>query len=284
MRFVRARFAFPPGKVSGGRFALRISLYDVLWWIIAALIAGLGAAVVWALVTPLSPLGEWRPASVKVLSPASRAAVFASVDPFNRAATPAGAAPASGTEIVTGLSLTLFGTRAMPGGQGTAIIAGADGVQAVYRVGSEVAPGATLAEVAFDHVVLSRNGARELLYLDQSDAAPSAQAIVAGNPVAAPAGAGGALTADAARKGISFAPRAEGGRMVGLEVQPGGDGSAFRAAGFQPGDVVTMVDGKAISGPADGAALAGALKPGASVSVTVRRGGQNLPLAITLAP
>ena len=73
------------------------------------------------------------------------------------------------------LALTLFATRATPGGGGTAIIAGGDGLQQVYRVGAEVQPGVTLAAVAFDHVELSRNGARELLYLDQSGPAPSAQ-------------------------------------------------------------------------------------------------------------
>jgi general secretion pathway protein C len=53
---------------------------------------------------------------------------------------------------------------------------------------------------------------------------------------------------------------------------------------FQPGDVVTAVDGKPVTGAGDGAMLAGALRPGASVSVTVRRGDRQLPLAITLAP
>jgi S1-C subfamily serine protease len=39
-----------------------------------------------------------------------------------------------------------------------------------------------------------------------------------------------------------------------------------------------------VSGPADAAALAGQFRPGQSVGVTVRRNGQQLPLAITLGP
>lgn len=278
MRFVRSSFALP-----GRRLALP-SLHDGLWWALAALIAALAAALLWALVTPVTPLGNWQPTTVRVMSPAARAALFASIDPFNRAQAPQAGA-ASG-ETVTALSLTLFGTRSTPGGQGSAIIAGADGLQKVYRVGTEVTPGVTLAEVGFDHVVLSRNGARELLYLDQSGTAPTAQAVVAGAPPAPPGGGApsGPLTVDAVRTGLAFAPHAASGKVVGLEVQPSGDGAAFRAAGFQPGDVIMTIGGKPVTGAGDAQALAGSLKPGASIAVTVQRGDQTLPLALTLAP
>ncbi len=269
--------------IAGLRPALP-SLHDVLWWTLASLIAGLAAALFWAIVTPVSPLGDWTPRSVRMMSPTARAALFASVDPFNR--TPAAAAQAEQSGAVTSLALTLFATRATPGGGGTAIIAGGDGLQQVYRVGAEVQPGVTLAAVAFDHVELSRNGARELLYLDQSGPAPSAQGVVAANPVAAPppAAPGGGVSVAALRSGVNFGPRAEGGKVVGVEVLSSGDGAAFRAAGFQPGDVITAVDGKPITSAADAAALSGAIRAGTSVAVTVRRGDRQLPLAITLAP
>ncbi len=158
----------------------------------------------------------------------------------------------------------------------------------MYRTGAEVQPGVTLAGVAFDYVELSRNGARELLYIDQSGPAPSAQGVVAANPVAVPAapvgGAGGGVSIDGLRRGVNFGPRAEGGKVVGLEVLSSGDGAVFRSAGFQPGDVITSVDGKPVTGPGDAAMLSGAMRPGASISVTVRRGDRQLPLAITLAP
>lgn len=259
-------------------------LHDVLWWALATLIALLGAALFWALVTPVSPLGNWKPAGIREMSPTARAALFASIDPFNR--TPPTAAEAQ-QGAVTSLALTLFATRATPGGGGSAIIAGSDGVQNVYRTGAEVQPGVTLAGVAFDHVELSRNGARELLYLDQSGPAPDAQGVVAANPVAVPpggAGGSGGVSIDSLRRGVNFGPKAEGGKTVGLEVLSSGDGAAFRAAGFQPGDVITAVDGKPVTGPGDAATLSGALRPGASIAVTVRRGDRQLPLAITLAP
>lgn len=278
MRFARGNFAFADRRLTVP------SLHAVLWWALAATITGLAAAILWALVTPVSPLGAWRPASVRTMPAPARAALFASLDPFNRQAGGIPAA-ASGNAAVTSLALTLFGTRSTPGGQGSAIIAGADGVQNVVLVGAEVMPGVTLAEVAFDHVTLSRNGARELLYIDQSKAAPSASALVAAAPPAAGSGGPtGPLTVDAVRSGISFAPRAEGGKVSGLEVQPAGDGNSFRAAGFQAGDVIVTVGGKPVTGAGDGAALASQLRPGSSIAVTVKRGDQTLPLAITLAP
>ncbi|MET0179322.1 MAG: type II secretion system protein N [Novosphingobium sp.] len=286
MRFARESFA--PDFSGLGRRLPAVSLYDALWWALAAGIALLAAVLLWTVVTPVSPLGAWRPAGVRVMSPTARAALFAGFDPFNRTA-PA-AAPTAGAGTVTSLALTLFGIRvnAATGG-GSAIIAGADGVQQVHRVGAEVMPGVILAEVHFDHVGLSNNGNKELLYLDQSKPAALAQAAA---PTAfappPPAGAppppsSGALTVDAVRQGVAFRPRAESGRVTGIEVSPGADGSAFRAAGFQPGDVITSVGGKPVAGIGDGAALASSLRPGASVAVTVRRGGEQLPLAITLS-
>ena len=203
----------------------------------------------------------------------------------------------SQTQSVTSLALVLYGTRTAPGGGGSAIIAGADGIQKVYRTGEAIAPGVTLAGVAFDYVVLSHGGASEMLYMDQSRKGPemavtAAQAGVAKDPAAAlrlgavgavapAAGVPAPLTVDAARSGISFAQPTGSG---GIAVQAAGDGSAFRAAGFRAGDVITGIGGKPVASPADAAALAQALTPGASVPVTVRRNGRDLPLAITVAP
>lgn len=274
------------GSVRGGAGALvrAISLHAVLWWTLAALNALCGAALVWALITPVSSVGAWSPVTVRLVPQPVRAALFAGVDPFNRIASPM---PAD-RGAVTSLALTLFATRSAPGGAGTAILAGGDGVQQVYRPGDEIAPGAKLAAIAFDHVEIVRNGAREMLYIDQSSAAPRAETMLADAgagtpPDESPAGAGG-LTVDAIRRGIGFGPHAEGGRVAGLEAMPQGDGAAFRAAGFAPGDVIVTVAGKPVTSAADAALLAGGLRPGAAVPVTVRRGGRLLPLSIAVAP
>lgn len=281
MRFAREQFAF------GGRRLPAVPLHDALWWALAATIAVLGAVLLWMVVTPVSPLGAWRPAGVRVMSPAARSALFAGFDPFNRANA---LKSAPGSETVTALALTLYGIRvnAATGG-GSAIIAGADGIQQVYKVGSEVLPGVTLAEVHFDHIGLSRGGSNELLYLDQSKPAVNAATALAATPAGpvgqtAPApGAPGMLTADAVRQGISFQPRVENGKVAGLAVSAGGDGGAFRAAGFQQGDVIVSVGGKPVGGEGAQAELAAQLRPGQAVSVMVKRNGQQLPLALSLS-
>ena len=282
MRFAREQFAF------GGRRLPAVPLHDAVWWALAATIAVLGAVVLWTVVTPVSPLGAWRPAGVRVMSPAARSALFAGFDPFNRANA---IMTAPGAETVTALALTLYGIRvnAATGG-GSAIIAGADGIQQVYKVGTEVMPGVILAEVHFDYVGLSHGGSNELLYLDQSKPAVNAATALAATPAGpvgqtapAPAGASGSLSADAVRQGISFQPRVENGKIAGLAVSAGGDGGAFRAAGFQPGDVIVSVGGKPVGGEGAQADLAAQLRPGQAVSVMVRRNGQQLPLALSLA-
>jgi general secretion pathway protein C len=278
LRFARERFVFAGNRLPAP------SLHDALWWALASAIALLAAILLWTVVTPVSPLGAWRPAEVRVMSPAARTALFAGFDPFNRANT---VQAATGAEAVTALALTLYGVRvnAATGG-GSAIIAGADGIQQVYRVGTEVLPGVVLAEVHFDHVGLTRGGARELLYIDQSKPAPAATTLT--QTPAGPVGqtapsASGALTVDAVRENISFVPRSENGKVTGLQVSAGVNAAPFRAAGFQPGDVITAIGGKPVSGGADAAALAARLQPGQSVAVTVNRNGQQLPLAITLS-
>lgn len=260
------------------------ALRDLLWWLLVSLNALFGAILFWTLITPLSPVGQWRPSAVRMPSLAERAALFATVDPFNRTTN---AAVGSDTAAVTSLALTLYATRAMPGGGGSAILAGSDGVQTVVQVGTEVQPGIKLVAVAFDHVILTHNGAREMLYLDQSGSAPTATAVVAANPVKATGmqqadTAGAPITVQSVRSGIGFGPRAAGGRVVGLEVMPQGDGNVFRTAGFQPGDLVTAVNGQPVRGAGDTALLVGALQPGSTVTITVQRGGRQLPLAIKL--
>ena len=82
---------------------------------------------------------------------------------------------------VTSLSLKLYGIQLNEAsGSGSAIIAGADGVQMSYALGDEIVPGVKLKAVFFDHVLLDRGGAEESLFIDQSSPAPEA----GGPPVA----------------------------------------------------------------------------------------------------
>ncbi len=239
--------------------------------------------LIYALITPMTPVGDWRPRLPEPMAAAARAALFARVDPFYRTIAVADSGPGQ----VTGLQLQLFGIRMSSGSSdGAAIIAGSDGVQNSIGLGEEIQPGVRLVAVHFDHVELDNAGKRELLYIDQADAAAAAAAGTPAGaaPTAAPGAAAGpgALTPAAIRAGISFSPRSEGGRVTGIAVGQGGDGAVFQAAGFRTGDVIRSINGRPVSGAGDAAGLGALIQPGARLSLEVERGAGTVPLAIIL--
>ncbi len=289
------------------RLLARLSRGDRYGWVeLVALIllATQLARLVWAIATPVGPYGDWRTRPLAIPGPAERQALFAGFDPFFRGADPAAAQAAV---AVTPLTLTLFGvTVNQATGGGSAIIAGADGVQNSYVVGQEIEGGARLAGVAFDNVLIDRGGQREALYLDQDRAKAAADASQAANaqpaggegtmtptpgpipppaPLPPPSGTPNAgLTPAALRAGIGFAPRAAGGQVTGVAVSPQGDGGVFRRAGLRPGDVIRTVNGQAIRSAADLARLQAQLAPGARLTLGVERGSGVANVALILDP
>ena len=256
-----------------------INVYSVAELLLLGGLAVQCARLAWAIATPVSPLGDWRPAEPSV--PGSPAEILRGFDPFFRIS--GAQAPAT----VTALNITLFGTRideAM--GRGSAIIAGPDGIQKSISVGQEITAGVTLKAVAFDHVTIERGGAVEDLFLDQSGAAPGAP-VPGMIPGAVPAPAApptGGIGIQQFQSDIGFIPRIDGGRVSGLTVRPQGSGAAFRAAGLREGDVVTALGGKPVTGQGDLQRLAQDYDEGGQVPITVERGGRTLPLSVTVTP
>lgn len=272
-----------------------VNVYSAAELVLLAGLAVQCARLMWVLVTPIAPLGAWAPAGPVV--PSDPAGVFGSFDPFYRVS---GAAPAQGGGVVTSLQLTLFGTR-MDSAQarGSAIIAGPDGVQNSVSVGEEVAPGVVLRAVAFDHVTLERGGQNEDLFLDQSgattgggaspapdDGAPSTMSPGLptggeGAPAPAPIRVGGIVPGEL-RSDMNVIPRVDGGRVTGVTVR-GRGGGAFAAAGLRDGDVITTLNGQPLESAGDLDRLARQRPPSGSISLTVERGGQPLPLTIPVS-
>lgn len=148
-------------------------IYPILVGVLALLLLIQAVRLVWAIVTPLGPVGDWKTNQVQVLPPQSRMALFSSFDPFFR-----GGQQATGN-VVTSLQLTLFGIRMNEGsGLGSAILAGPDGVQDSFAVGDEIMSGVTLDGVRFDHVIIDRNSVKESLYIDQSVPAETVTPVV----------------------------------------------------------------------------------------------------------
>lgn len=257
-----------------------VNVYTVAELALLALLAVQCARFAWTIATPVAPLGDWRPAEPTV--PGSPGEILRGFDPFFRisgAQTPA---------TVTALNLTLFGTRTDEAmGRGSAIIAGPDGVQKSVSVGEEVAPGAVLKSVAFDHVTIERGGASEDLFIDQSGA--GGDGGESGAEGAAPSSGGGegstgGITVQQFQSDIGFVPRIDGGRVSGLTVRSQGSGAAFRAAGLRDGDVVTAIGGRAVTGADDVDRVASEFADGGAVPLTVERGGRTVSLSVTVAP
>lgn len=267
-----------PFRFQSQRGASRLALGDWLTGLLAATCAALLVMFFWIIIGPVGAIGNWKARSPTTLPASSRLALFASFDPFTRTA-----AQASGEVAVTSLSLTLFGTRMNENsGGGSAILAGADGVQQSYLVGEEVMPGVLLSQVAFDHVVLTRNGQKESLFLDQSVPAETVGDAASANAEATAATSGDGdvkLSATTLRESISVTPRNEGGRVTGLVLAAKDDGAMLRNAGLAAGDIVVTINGRPVGSAQD---VAAQLRPGAKLTLEVERGSQKIPVGLNL--
>lgn len=257
------------------------SLLSLAELLLLALLAVQCARLAWAVVTPLGPLGDWRPAGGPDAARA-RAALISGFDPFFRLGRTGGPA------IVTSLQLKLFGVRVdQATGRGSAIIAGPDNVQTSYSVGEEIQSGVTLKSVDYDNVVIERGGTEETLYLDQSVAAPVAAAPppqVNATLLSEPAGvtaAPGSVRLSELQSSLTLAPRVAGNRVTGLV--PRGDPAFLVRIGLQPGDVVVQAGGRPITSPEDLQRAAAGLARGGTLSIAVERGAQVLPIAISIS-
>ncbi len=231
------------------------------------LCVGLAARLFWVIFAPIGPVGDWKPSIVSNRSlPQDRIVGF---DPFFRLQT------AQDTVAVTSLAVKLFGVRVdSASGRGSAIIATPDGVQSSFAVGDEVMPGVILKQVAFDNVILERQGKAEQVFLDQSGVMSSA-AVPSTQLAAAPP------STSAFQDAVAITPQMADGRVAGLAIAPKGDGARFKAAGFENGDVIVAVNGVPVSDPT-AMNVIGSGSP--SMSIDVERGGRRIPINAKIAP
>ncbi|MPT47394.1 MAG: PDZ domain-containing protein [Sphingobium sp.] len=267
----------------GGRSDVQPRWPQLLEYALIALMLVQLVALLWLVVTPVGPFGQWQGKQAVIADASTRSQLLGGYDLFYPSAD-----GATGPQNITSLALKLYGVRINEGsGLGSAIIAGSDEVQNSYAVGDEIAPGVMLKSVSFDHVVITHNGAEESIFLDQSG---PVEPVAASTPATMPAddgsgngpGAASAVAADnsaeALKSSIGFGPRMSGGRLTGIVVARKGAG--FDAAGFRAGDVITQINGRPISSASDLAGVQQAIVPGARISVMVERGAQIVPLAI----
>lgn len=203
--------------------------------------------------------------------------------------------------------------------QGYAVIADVDGIEHSLRVGREIVPGVILDQVLRDRVVLSRNGALEVLSLPRDNTVPpktttpqspvdknsfvtgSGVTVATGNINSSlPLGAIGApnlpmqgVDLEAVRKklgvdpvelaqNISALPVMESGKMVGVRLSAGAQSAVLAKLGLQPDDVVTAVNGVDVTDPARISGVIASLPQTRQISVVVRRNGKSETLAVDL--
>lgn len=199
----------------------------------------------------------------------------------------------------TRLSLTLRGIVSLSAGsEGRALIAEGSAEEKVYKVGDALSGGALLHEVLSDRVILQRGGRFETLTL------PRERAAFAEQPAPHPGKAALSATSGRADAGIgqqlrtlrdvvvndpqqAFSlvqtqPVMEGGVVKGYRVSPGKERRLFHGSGLRPGDVVTSVNGVALSDTAQLATLYAQFKSADRFELVVERGGRPTSLTIDL--
>lgn len=208
--------------------------------------------------------------------------------PASAPATPSSASVESGASTQPSAHvrrLRLFATA--PGRnarEGTAQI-GADAVPQTIAAGGMLENGSILKEVHADHVLLERDGEQTELYVDGVARNPAVAAKKPNND--------SLLTLEQSAQTVPTppqpptytdmvraAPHYDESVIVGFDVYPGTDRSAFAQLGLQPGDLLMSVDGVMLSSVAALDTVLKDLKEGRAVTAAIRRGGDEITLAM----
>lgn len=228
--------------------------------LLALLLALAVARLVWALLVPIGPVGAPPSPTLSARSDA----VLGQFDPFFQML------DGGGPTVVSDLAIDLFGTRVdNVSGRGSAII-GVDGTQRSFLVGEEIMPGVTLHSVAFDSVTVSRGGALEQLFLDQSvpaRAVSPAPAPVTDTPAAQ-------VPLERVSREITGELVRRGGGVEGLALKPVGSGGLFNEIGLKAGDVLLAANGVRIDSETSPGNIANLIGDNDVAVLEIRRGAE----------
>lgn len=200
--------------------------------------------------------------------------------------------PQEDVDEETDLNLELKGTIAADDPDyARAIIADAQRKEKVYAVKDPVSQGVTLHAVETTRVILNENGRLTSLDLPQEFKGSARTTRRVNRPTRVSsarastqsASVRDALTTNSANLTDIIRPQPyfQGGQQRGYRVYPGKDRQKFAALGLRPGDLVTEINGTAMSDPRQGLAVFRSLGDATSVNVTIERNGQ--PQQLTLS-
>ena len=199
------------------------------------------------------------------------------------------------------LNLKLHGVVAYSSDKaGYALISTSGGIQKVYGKGDELEENVTVKNIYPEKVIISNNGQDEELVLPsksldkrKSTSLPPAT-LPDGNSSAPmpPGGSSGIASGDVPdigsfreevmanpRKLMDIAtpsPAIVDGQFIGFRVHPGARRKMFRELGFRSNDIITEVNGIVLDDASKGAQVLAELATASSVSVTVKRGDQEI--------
>ena len=267
-------------------------LPSVVCALLIIVLAGKLAELTWVLI-PGTPLNSPPPLVNEALSgPVSTDLNLAAISDRHLFGEPSATTPPVLKSVVelpeTDLNLELRGIMSTEdSGSGWAIITDSQAQEKTYYIGDliEGSNGTMLHAVYGDRIILNRLGNLETLRLPKDI---SANAVTATVPLssALPATAPSSLQ-DVSVQNVSritdvlrFQPQIEQGQMIGFRVNPGQAQSQFDALGLQPGDVVTDINGTALTDPSRSLLVFEALGEATIANVTIIRNGQPEVLAI----
>ncbi|WP_290651297.1 type II secretion system protein GspC [Aquisalimonas sp.] len=190
------------------------------------------------------------------------------------------------------------------------VTTGRDGTKQ-YRAGDSIRGGGTIEAIYEDRVILRREGAfetlslpgeriplnRQLADLDLDGGNGSATAVAQpAEPSAEAQGAPEPGAEDALQQYrqqlmddprslaqmINMQPAMEGGEMVGVRISPGQEPQIMDLLGLQPDDVVTAIDGTALSNPNDAFQALQGLSADGPIELRVRRDDTEQTMLIDL--
>ena len=208
----------------------------------------------------------------------------------------------------TRLNLTLRGVRTGANAQsGSAVIEAPSLGQRTLAVGMEISDGVTLEEIYADRVIINRRGARESLFLREegarrtlslAQAAPTSSAPQTAQTIPAPARPSSApqsrltgqpnlelaaeLGAEDWIDGLRLAPALEEGAMIGFRVRDNAHLEVLQASGLLPGDIVTTLNGIALTSPEQARDAINLFTQTDTVELDILRNGESVQLALPL--
>jgi len=253
----------------------------------------MAARLTWTLwVGPVKPsvtADRLSASAAKTTSPSALATRLADLAPFGRAERQAGASPEKGPVRTSHLALRLEGVISGTGRPLAIIRVG--GQVKVFQVGDRVTGNAYLHAIEPMRVLLENNGHLESVKLPRSQGNP-----LSGQPPTAGILSGGPSSGnlppvqqflDKPQKlldYVSFMPVRRNGKVYGYRLRArSGQVNLLPRLGLSSGDIITRVNGKALSDPAVLAQVLPALRSGRPVRAQVMHDGKPTEVTIDLS-